>query len=134
MTDGRADAPALLEEWVKEISRLTDVETQYSIGEGFKRTIFIGTSYVLELLTDCMLSPSTTVGLLETSYDVTYEATSTSRDRTLDKNSFEGAPLPLSLFSPQRSLKKHLDVSLVSSRTSSTRAMQDPGSVPCVLT
>jgi hypothetical protein len=49
MTDGRADAPALLEEWVKEVSRLTDVETQYSIGEGFKRTIFMGTSYLPEV-------------------------------------------------------------------------------------
>ena len=57
------------------------------------------TSERLLFFTDCMFSPSATVGLLETSYDDTYEATSSSRARTLSKYSLEGAPLPLSPFS-----------------------------------
>ena len=68
----------------------------------------------LFFFTDCMLSPSATVGLLETSYDDTYEATSTSRARTLSKYSFDGAPLGLSPFSRHRSVKKQLAASLVS--------------------
>ena len=49
MDDGRARRASPLEEWVKEVSRQTDTEIQYSIGEEFKRTIFIGTSYLSEV-------------------------------------------------------------------------------------
>jgi hypothetical protein len=44
------------------------------------------TSVCLFFFTDCILSPSATVGLLETSYDDTYEATSSSCARTLSKS------------------------------------------------
>ena len=43
------DAPALLEEWAKEVSRQTDPETQHSIEEGLLRTIIIRTSYLPEI-------------------------------------------------------------------------------------
>ena len=56
--------------------------------------------------------------LLETSYDVTYEATSRSRARSLSLYSLDGAALSLSPFSRHRSLKKHLADSLVSSPAS----------------
>ena len=44
-----SDAPALLEEWVKEVSRLTDAKTRHSIEEGLLRTITIRTSYLPEI-------------------------------------------------------------------------------------
>jgi hypothetical protein len=69
---------------------------------------------VVGFFTDFMLSPSTTLGLLETSYDVTYEATSRSRGRSLSLYSLEGDPLDLSPFSCYRSVKKQLVVSLAS--------------------
>ena len=47
-------------------------------------------------------------------YDDTYEATSSSRARTLSKYSFDGAPLGLSPFSRHRSVKKQLAASLAS--------------------
>ena len=77
-----------------------------------------------------MLSPSVTVGLLETSYDDTYEETSSSRARTLSKYSFVGAPLGLSPFSRHSSVKKHLASSLVSSRTSVSHTDGDPRVCP----
>ena len=43
------DAPALLEEWAKEVSRQTDSKTQHSIEEGLLRTIIIRTSYLPEI-------------------------------------------------------------------------------------
>jgi hypothetical protein len=67
-----------------------------------------------------------TVGLLETSYDDTYESIIRSRTRTLSKYSMEGTPLPLYPFSHHRSVKKHLDTSLVSSRTSVSRVKTGP--------
>ena len=79
------------------------------------------TSARLLFFTDYMLSPSVTVGLLETSYDDTYEATSRSRARSLSLYSLDGDPLGLSPFSRHRSLKKHLAASLASSRTSASR-------------
>ena len=48
MTEG-LDSPALLTDWVNEVLRQTDAETQYSIEEGFKRTIVIRTSYLSEV-------------------------------------------------------------------------------------
>ncbi len=44
-----SDAPVLLEEWVREVSRQTDSKTQYSIEEGLLRTIIIRTSYLPEI-------------------------------------------------------------------------------------
>ena len=88
------------------------------------------TSVCLFFFTDCMLSPSDTVGFLETSYDATYEATSRSCASTLVKYSLEGVPLGLSPFSRHRSVKKHLAASLTSSRTSSSRADAGPRVCP----
>ena len=85
---------------------------------------------ILFFFTDCILSPSATVGFLETSYDDTYEATSSSRARTLSKYSLDGAPLGLSPFSHHRSVKKHLSASLVSSRTSASRVDTGPRVCP----
>ncbi len=64
--------------------------------------------------TDYMISPSATVGLLETSYDDTYEETSRSRVRTLSEYTLDGAPLGLSPFRRHKSVKKQLSVSLAS--------------------
>jgi hypothetical protein len=88
------------------------------------------TSVSLLFFTDCILSPSTTLGFLETSYDDTYEATSRSRTRSLSLYSLEVVPLGLSPFSRHRSLKKHLDSSLVYSSTSSSRAEVGPRVCP----
>ena len=80
--------------------------------------------------TTCFRPPTAEVGLLETSYDDTYEATSRSRARSLSLYSLEGAPLVLSPFSRHRSLNKHLAASLVSSRTSASRTDAGPRVCP----
>ena len=72
----------------------------------------------------------TSPGFLVSSYDDTYESTSRSRDGSLSKYSFEGGPLPLSMFSRHMSLKKHLVVSLSSSRKSSTHTNAGPRVCP----
>ena len=57
-------------------------------------------------------------------------STSTSCARTLSEYSLEGAPLPLSMLSRQRSSKKHLAASLASSRTSAANTNAGPRVCP----
>ncbi len=90
------------------------------------------TSVCLFFFTDYILSSSVTVGLWRR-HMMTYEVTSRSRPRTLSRYSLEC--VPLSSFSRQRSLKKHMDPSLVYSRTSITHTNTGPPgwSVPSVM-
>ena len=74
----------------------------------------LSTSVSLFFFSDCMISPSTTLGLLETSYDDTYEETSRSRVHTPSEYSLDGSPLGLSPFRHHKSVKKQMVVSLVS--------------------
>ena len=88
-------AKELLEEWIKKVSRQTDTEIQYSIGEGFKRTIFIGTSYLPEVR-DILHSSSfwSTTHIVSRSllYD-TGPCDDTNRDSVIEQV-FEASGLP----------------------------------------